>query len=99
MGRPEERPQDMEVVPGTRPPSPEEMLGKPPTAALFNPCGVAVASDGRIYIADTGHHRVCVLEDGVLSVLAGSGVRGCADGKSRAAQSAHLGLPRPGTVP
>ena len=44
---------------------------------------------GCTYIADTGHHRICVLKDGVLSVLAGSGARGCWDGRGQEAMFAH----------
>jgi len=39
---------------------------------LWNPSGLAVGANGTVYIADTGHHRLCRLEpDGTLSVLAG----------------------------
>ena len=79
---------DMEVLEGTLPPSPE-MIQQSGGTALFNPCELAVGSDGRVYIADTGHHRICVLADGVLSVLAGTGARGCADGRGQDAMFAH----------
>lgn len=41
-------------------------------ARLFNPCGIAVASDGAVYFADSGNHRVRKLKDGVVSTVAGS---------------------------
>jgi hypothetical protein len=91
MGATKEQPgqSGMEILAGTVPPPPEAMLEKMNSSALFNPCGLAVSLDGRIYIADTGHHRICVLEDGVLSVLAGTGARGCADGRGCEAMFAH----------
>ena len=85
----------LEVLEGTKHPSPEWLQnGGPPGAssetALFNPCGLAFsATTGLVYVADTGHHRVCVLKDGVLSALAGSGARGCADGIGTEAMFAH----------
>lgn len=61
------------VLPGTLPPTPEALVVG--DCALFNPCGLCVSSNGEVYIADTGHHRICVLQpNGVLRVLAGSGV-------------------------
>lgn len=79
----------LNVLTGTLPPSPEIMHTAASGVALFNPCGLAVTPDGRVFIADTGHHRICMLVDGVLSVLAGSGARGCADGHGAAAMFAH----------
>ena len=80
----------IEVLEGTMPPSPEAVhLGGDCGAALFNPCGLAVGADGHTYIADTGHHRICKLADGVLTVLAGSGARGCWDGVGQEAMFAH----------
>ena len=67
----------IEILEGTAP------TEDPNVASLYNPCGVAVCPMGeRVYIADTGHHRICVLERGGLRVLAGSGTRGFADGAS-----------------
>lgn len=79
----------IEVLDGTLPPSPEAVHLPGCGTALFNPCGLAVGADGCTYIADTGHHRICVLKDGVLSVLAGSGARGCWDGRGTEAMFAH----------
>ena len=67
----------VEILEGTLPSTPEGVAA----TSLFNPCGVAVSPTGdRVFIADTGHHRICVLERGGLRVLAGSGARGFADG-------------------
>ena len=42
-------------------------------AALFDgPAGIAVAPDGRIFVADTGNHVVRVIENGYVSTFAGS---------------------------
>ena len=65
----------IEILEGTAP------TEDPNVTSLYNCCGVAVCPMGeRVYIADTGHHRICVLERGGLRVLAGSGTRGFADG-------------------
>lgn len=67
----------VQTLEGTVPASADDALD----TCLFNPCGVAASPTGdRIFIADTGHHRICVLEHGGLRVLAGSGMRGFADG-------------------
>lgn len=54
--------------------------------ALFNgPIGVAVASDGAIFVADTYNDRIRIIENGVIRTLAGSN-RGFADGAGSTAQ-------------
>jgi len=45
----------------------------PLSEARFNgPMGVAVSQDGRIFVADTGNHLIRVIEDGMVSTLAGT---------------------------
>lgn len=49
-------------------------------SARFNgPVGIAVADDGRIFVADTYNDRIRVIENGTVRTLAG-GTRGFADG-------------------
>ena len=41
-------------------------------SALFDtPKGIAIASDGRIFVADTGNHLIRVIENGVVRTFAG----------------------------
>lgn len=50
------------------------------TTALFNgPIGIAIAKDGKIFVADTYNDRIRVIENGLVSTLAGSEM-GFADG-------------------
>ena len=58
---------------GTQPPSPEAIVSGDCGAALFNPCGLTASANGEVYVADTGHHRICVLKQDGMRVLAGSG--------------------------
>ena len=52
----------------------------PALAATFNaPVGLAVATDGAIYVADTYNDRIRMIRNGVVSTIAG-GKRGFADG-------------------
>ena len=48
---------------------------------LASPTGLAVTSDGAIYIANTGRHQILELTDrGILRAVAGTGEEGYADG-------------------
>ena len=42
---------------------------------FFQPAAVAVGEDGKVYVADTRNHAIKVVENGVVSVLAGSASR------------------------
>lgn len=53
----------------------------PDTGPLAFPGKLAVAADGRIAVADSGHHRVVILEpSGAVAQVIGSGIAGSADG-------------------
>ena len=50
------------------------------STALFNgPVGIAIGTDGRVFVADTYNDRIRVISDGKVSTLAGS-TRGYTDG-------------------
>ena len=60
--------------------------------ALADSGGLAVGSDGAVYLASTCHHQILVLTPGgELRALAGSGERGYADGSARASRFDHPG--------
>jgi hypothetical protein len=49
----------------------------PAVAAQVNePRALAIGTDGSVYIADTGNHRVRKVFDGIMTTIAGSGERG-----------------------
>jgi DNA-binding beta-propeller fold protein YncE len=64
-----------------------EKEGLPETALSFPGKVLADAKGGRLFVADTNHHRIIVagLEDGEVIEIIGSGAQGSADGFLRAA--------------
>jgi len=71
--------------------------GNPRHAVLSLPYGVAVDAQGRLYIADTEHHRIRRVmlseENPRIETIAGTGVSGF-NGDDRPAVEAHLNFPR-----
>lgn len=69
--------------------------GDASTSRFHDPQGVSIGSDGRVYVADTGNHRIRILNtDGSVSTLAGS-TEGFADASGASARFSHpsgLGL-------
>ncbi len=53
--------------------------GAAQTAQFNLPCGVAAGTDGAIYVADTGNHRIRKIKDGQVTTLAGD-AQGFAEG-------------------
>ncbi len=66
--------------------------GSATSALLDSPSGVAVDSNGNIYIADTRNHRIRRVTNGVITTVAGTGIAGSA-GDGAAAASAQLNVP------
>ena len=62
--------------------------GSTTTASFRSPSGVAVAADGRVFVADESNHRIRVISaDGAtVSTYAGDGVSGFADGSTTTAR-------------
>ena len=59
---------------------------------LCKPSGVAVHKTGKMYIADTGNHRIRMVENGVISTVAGNGECGYS-GDGNSALNARLNRP------
>ena len=56
-------------------------------AEFSTPSGLALASDGTLYVADTGNHAIRrITPDGQVSTLAGDGTPGYADGRGTQAR-------------
>jgi DNA-binding beta-propeller fold protein YncE len=69
--------------------------GRPAASAqLERPAGLAVAHNGDLYVADTGHHRVRKISasTGIISTVAGDGVPGVS-GDGALAAGARLAAP------
>ena len=62
-------------------------------ASLDTPTAVAVDSSGKIYIADSGNHRVRMVSNGTITTFAGNGAAGFS-GDGGTATSASLHRPR-----
>ncbi|MEI6206532.1 MAG: FG-GAP-like repeat-containing protein [Desulfuromonadales bacterium] len=66
------------------------------SASLFNPTGVAVDKFGKLYIADSGNHRIRKVDNGIITTVAGytdSGVSLGFAGDGGPATSASLFTP------
>ena len=78
--------------------------GAGPTSQVNSASGLAAGRDGRLYIADTGNHRIRVLSpSGMLGSVAGRGLRGYAGDGGPALQAlfdspAGLALDRQGNL-
>lgn len=51
------------------------------SARFFHPQGIAVNAAGDIFVADAGNHRIRCIHNGIVSTLAGTGIRGATDGR------------------
>ena len=74
----------------------------PAASATFNgPTDIAVDRTGKVYVADTGNHLIRLIDNGIVSTLAGSGKAGSNDGKGTAATFKYphgVALDNKGTV-
>ncbi len=67
--------------------------GPATNAQLSSPSGVAVDSVGTLYIADTGNNRIRKVSNGVITTVAGNGIKGFS-GDGGLAAAAALSTPR-----
>ena len=71
------------------------------SASFSSPTGIAVGSDGSIYVADKGNHRIRKISGGTVSTYAGSGTISSVDGYVTAAtfsQPSGIAIDRFGIV-
>ncbi|MBI4508859.1 MAG: hypothetical protein HY698_04435 [Deltaproteobacteria bacterium] len=75
--------------------SPGDRDGQGTAAAFRNPRGIAVGPDDRVYVADTGNHKIKIIDvNGTARTLAGS-TEGMKDATGSAAQfSTPMGIAR-----
>ncbi len=66
--------------------------GDPTLAQLNSPYGLALDSQGSLYIADSSNHRIRKISGGAITTVAGSGTIGYT-GDNAAATSAYLNTP------
>ena len=63
------------------------MLNGPVASAKFDsPRGIAVDNKDQLYVSDCGNNRIRVISKGVVTTLAGSGVKGFKDGPAASAK-------------
>jgi uncharacterized protein (TIGR03437 family) len=67
--------------------------GPATSAQLYSPQGVAVDSDGNLYVADPGNNRIRKVSNGVITTVAGNGTPGFS-GDNGPATSAQLNRPQ-----
>jgi trimeric autotransporter adhesin len=64
----------------------------PATSATLSPSGLAVDSSGNAYVSEAGRGRIRKVSNGIITTIAGTGVRGHS-GDGGPATSAQLGAP------
>ena len=51
-------------------------VSQSPPPAKFQPVGIAVDANGRVYVADVGNHEIWEIFNGTMTVVAGNGTSG-----------------------